>query len=451
MTVITRFAPSPTGMLHIGNVRTALINWLYAKKHGGKFILRIDDTDTERNKKEYEEAIIRNMKWLGLHWDLTFSQSTRIEKYNAIKQQLITSGRLYECYETQDELEVKRKLQLAANKPPLYDRASLKLTEAQKEAYKAQGRRPHYRFLLDRTPIVWNDMVKGRVQYDAVHISDPVLVRENGTMTYMICSTVDDIEYKISHIIRGEDHVTNTAIQIQMFEALGATPPSFGHLSLVTTKDEKMSKRKGGFEIEALQHEDGLEPMAINSFLATIGTSGPVAAMRTLAELVTAFDISAFSKSPTTYLPEELERLNHKILISLEYSDIKNRLMEIGAEYIDEAFWLAVRPNLKKLSEVKHWWNICKYNPNVSGLDTEYLAISAKLLPEGVLGENSWHEWTKSIATNTGKSGKDLFMPLRLALTGAESGPELKYILPLIGREEVLRRLDHLPKLTVQK
>jgi glutamyl-tRNA synthetase len=441
MTVITRFAPSPTGMLHIGNVRTAITNWLYAKKHGGKFILRIDDTDIDRSKKEYETAILQNLKWLGLNWDETFSQSSRLKNYEIVKDLLIKSGRLYECYETSEELEIKRKLQLAANKPPLYDRAGLKLTEDQKNAYKAQGRRPHYRFLLNHQLIKWNDMVKGSVSYDASHISDPVLIRENDTMTYMICSTVDDIDYKISHIIRGEDHVTNTAIQIQIFEALGVQPPEFGHLSLVTTKEEKMSKRKGGFEIDTLQNEDGLEPMAINSFLSMIGTSSPIIAAHNLNDLVSLFDIKSFSKSPTTYSPEELLRLNHKLLISLEFEDIKSRLIEIGAEYIDREFWNAVRPNLHKLSDVKVWWEICKHSPQKYNLDQEYLKIAASLLPDGQFTENSWSEWTKAIKAATGRAGKELFMPLRLAITGYESGPELQYILPLISREEITKRL----------
>jgi len=441
MTVITRFAPSPTGMLHIGNARTALINFLYARKYNGKFILRIDDTDLERSKKEYEDAIIRNLEWLGLNWDMTFSQSSRLEKYEATKTALLKSDRLYECYETQDELEVKRKLQLAAHKPPLYDRAALALSDYQKTQYKAAGRRPHYRFLMNDKPIIWDDMIKGKVHYEAHNIGDPILIRENGSMTYMLCSTVDDIDYDISHIIRGEDHVSNTAVQIQIFEALGAKLPTFGHLSLVKTRDEKISKRKGGFDIDSMHNEEGFEAMAINSFFSTIGTSLSVTAKKNLQDLVQDFDITSFSKSPTTYLPEELDRVNHKLILLFGYNEIKEKLKEIGASYIDETFWLAVRPNLKKLREVKTWWDICHNHIKVANIDNEYLKIAASLLPDTKFDENTWSLWTKKISEQTSRSGKELFLPLRLGLTGMEAGPELKHLLPLIGKEETLKRL----------
>jgi glutamyl-tRNA synthetase len=441
MTVITRFAPSPTGMLHIGNARTALINWLYARKAGGKFILRIDDTDLERSKTEYENAIIRDLEWLGLDWDIKFSQSSRLDKYEAAKELLIKSGRLYEAYETQDELEVKRKLQIASHKPPLYDRSALSLTNEQKAQYKAEGRRPHYRFLMNDSPIIWNDMIKGEMRYEAHNIGDPILIREDGSMTYMICSCLDDIDYNISHILRGEDHVTNTAIQIQIFEALGAKPPVCGHLSLVKAQDEKISKRIGGFDIDSLRGSTGLEAMAINSFLSSIGTSLPVTARKTLQELVQHFDITTFSKSPTTYIPGELDRLNHKLILLLQYHEVKNRLKEIGASDIDEVFWLSVRPNLDKVTEAKEWWQICNHHIEMRNLDKEYLSIAADLFPLGDITDSTWQEWTRKIASTTGKSGKNLFLPLRLALTGMEEGPELKHLLPLIGRNEVLRRL----------
>lgn len=441
MTIITRFAPAPTGMLHIGNARTALINWLYARKYDGKFILRIDDTDLERSKEEYVEAIVRDLSWLGLNWDIKFAQSSRLEKYEEAKNALIKVGRLYPCYETQEELEIKRKLQLAAHKPPLYDRAALSLTDQQKEDYIAQGRKPHYRFLMDNNVIAWNDMVKGDVKYEGQHIGDPILIRENGSMTYMICSTVDDIDYNISHILRGEDHVTNTAIQYQMFKALGATPPTFGHLSLVKTGDDKISKRVGGFDIESLRTTNNLEAMAVNSFLSTIGTSLPVTAKKDLKEVVANFDIHTFSKSPTTYMPEELDRVNEKLIHSLEFKQVKHRLDELDMTYIDESFWSTICSNIKKLHEIKDWWNICHKHITVDGLDKEYLQIAAKLLPDSEFNEYTWSEWTKQISTETGRSGKNLFLPLRLAITGMENGPELKYLLPIIGRKEILSRL----------
>jgi glutamyl-tRNA synthetase len=438
--IITRFAPSPTGFLHVGNARTALVNWLYAKKHNGKFILRIDDTDVVRSKSEYEEAIIRDLKWLGLDWDDSFKQSARLVKYEQAKKDLLTSGRLYPCYETPEELDVKRKLQLSRGMPPIYDRAALKLTQDQIVAYEKDGRTPHYRFRVLDTDIKWHDMVKGEISYHGGNLSDPVIIRADGTMTYMLCSTVDDAQYEISHIIRGEDHVSNTAIQIQMFEAFGAKIPSFGHLSLVKTKDDKISKREGGFEIASLRDKENLESMAINSFFTLIGSGHPVVPNYNMQELIDKFDLSSYSKSPTTYLPEELDLLNHKLIIHLEYLDIKTRLTEMNLNQVDEQFWLAVRPNLKRLSDIKDWWEICTNPKRVENLDKELLSIAARTLTETIDGE-TWSNWTKEISAASGKKGKELFMPLRLALTGMDNGPELKALLPLLKREEILKRL----------
>lgn len=438
--IITRFAPSPTGKLHIGNVRTALINWLYTKKHGGEFILRMDDTDLIRSKDKYKDAIIEDLKWLGLSWDRSFNQLSRLEKYEQVKQELISKERLYPCYETPEELDIKRKLQLSRGLPPIYDRAELKLTDKQIKQYEAQGRKAHYRFLINDSEINWEDMIKGEMKYQGAKLSDPVIIRADGTMTYMLCSTIDDIEYEISHVIRGEDHVSNTAIQIQMFEAMGAKAPAFGHLSLIKSKDDKISKREGGFEISSLRDTQNIEPMAINSFLGLIGSSNTVHACKTMQDLINEFDISAYSKSPTTYMPEELELLNHKIIIAYKYSDISAYLKENNLENVDEKFWLAIRPNISKLSDIKDWWQICHEPEKANDLDQELLAIAAKHLPEQIT-DTTWKEWTKEIATHSGKKGKELFMPLRLALTGQSSGPELKNLLPLLSREEIIARL----------
>lgn len=438
--IITRFAPSPTGKLHIGNVRTALINWLYAKKHNGQFILRMDDTDVARNKDEYKEAIKNDLKWLGLEWDSSFNQSSRLDKYELAKQDLLKKNRLYPCYETPEELEIKRKLQLSRGKPPIYDRSSLNLTKNQIAAYEAEGRTPHYRFLINDSEIQWNDLVKGSIKYQGAHLGDPVIIRADGSMTYMLCSTVDDIEYKTSHIIRGEDHVSNTAVQIQMFEAMGSTPPAFGHLSLVKSKDDKISKRLGGFDIESLKH-DSIEAMAINSFLAFIGSSLPVSACNKLEDLIEQFDITKYSKSPTTYMPEELEIINHKLIINYEFKDAQNYLKDTNLDKIDEQFWLAVRPNLKKMSDLKEWWQICYAPTKVKTEDPQLLVIAADTLPERI-NENTWKEWTRQIGSDSGKKGKELFMPLRLALTGQTTGPELQKLLPLLSREEILKRLN---------
>ncbi|ABV76054.1 MULTISPECIES: glutamate--tRNA ligase [spotted fever group] len=441
--VITRFAPSPTGMLHVGNIRAALLNWLYAKKHNGQFILRFDDTDLERSKQEYKDAIEEDLKFLNINWDQTFNQLSRLSRYDAIKNLLLDKKRLYACYETPEELELKRKFQLSKGLPPIYDRASLNLTEEQAKKYIEQGRKPHYRFLVNHEPISWHDMIKGEVKYDGKALSDPIVIRADGSMTYMLCSVIDDIDYDITHIIRGEDHVSNTAIQMQMFEALNTTPPTFGHLSLIINKDEKISKRVGGFEIATLRKEIGIEAMAIASFFSLLGSSAQILPYKSMEKLANQFEISSFSKSPTIYQPEDLERLNHKLLISLDFDTVKERLKEIDAEYIDENFWLSVSPNLQKLRDVKDWWEICHQTPNVENLnlDKEYLKQAAELLPKGEITKDSWSIWTKEITNITGRKGKELFLPLRLALTARESGPEIASVLPLIDREEIIKRL----------
>lgn len=438
----TRFAPSPTGYLHIGNARTALINWLFAKKHGGEFILRLDDTDLERSKDAYKDAIIKDLHWLGLEWDTYFTQRSRLDKYDQAKAELIQKGRLYACYETPEELDVKRKLQLSRGLPPIYDRAGLKLTPEQISSYTNAGRKPHYRFLIQETEISWQDMVKGEIKYHGSNLSDPVIIRADGSMTYMLCSTIDDIEYDITHVIRGEDHVSNTAMQIQMFESFGAQAPTFGHLSLVKSKDEKISKREGGFEISSLRDKEKIEAMAINSFFALIGSSNHVNPFKELSDLIENFDISTYSKSPTTYMPEDLALLNHKLILQYEYHDIKNRLGEIGCAEVSEKFWLAVRPNLNKLIDVKDWWEICSTTPNNNEpKDLELMSVAIKALPASITSE-TWKEWTNIISKETGKKGKDLFLPLRLSLTGKSSGPELRDLLPLLSRQEIINRLN---------
>jgi glutamyl-tRNA synthetase len=448
--VITRFAPSPTGYLHVGNARTAIINWLYAKKFTGKFILRIDDTDKGRSKKEYENAIVKDLKWLGLDWDLSFNQADRVGEYEIAKQKLIANKRLYPCFESPSELEIKRKLQLSSGKPPIYDRSALKLTTAQINDYIKQGKNPHYRFFIEDKDIVWHDLVKGKIKYSGKDLSDPIVIREDGSLTYMLCSAVDDIDYNITDIIRGEDHVSNTAIQIQMLEALGSAKPiNFGHLSLVKAKDDKISKRIGGFEIMHLRESAHIEAMALNSFFALLGSSKEIAPYNNLKSLLQVFDISAFSKSPTTYLLEELERLNHKLLINMSYDEAKQSLDFIDmADKIDEGFWLAVRDNLNNIHEIKDWWKICfNYTKPGISIDQNFLIQATDCLPNETLSEGSWEKWTKILATNTGYKGKELFLPLRLAITGMQHGPELKKLLPIIGREEILKRLQSHPEL----
>jgi glutamyl-tRNA synthetase len=427
-------------MLHVGNIRTAIVNWLFAKKMNGKFMLRMDDTDLERSKDEFKQAIIEDLKWLGLEWEIFATQSERLERYNIIKDQLINQGRLYECFETPEELETKRKIQTSSGRPPIYDRAALKLTTEQKQKYRDHGRKPHYRFLLNDEPIIWQDMVKGELKFDPAHLSDPILIREDGSMTYMISSTIDDIDFDITHIIRGEDHVSNTAIQIQLFKALGSNPPQCGHLALIQSKDNKISKRVGGFDIRSLK-EDGIEPLALISFLSTLGTSKPITAFNSISEVIDNFDIKSFSLSPTNYSFEELERINQKIISHYNFTEVKDRLIQLGCTNIDEQFWDMVKANINTLKEALIWWNIFKNPSSLIRQDNEFLTQASQLLPEGPISDTTWSEWTRKLSEATGKKGKELFMPLRLALTGLEHGPELGKILPLLGREEIIKRL----------
>ncbi|AIF80872.1 glutamyl-tRNA ligase [endosymbiont of Acanthamoeba sp. UWC8] len=440
MSVITRFAPSPTGYLHVGNVRTAIVSWLFARSMGGKFILRIDDTDVERSKDEYTEAIKEDLKWLGLDWDRIEFQSNRVEKYEAVKERLIKEGRLYPCYETKEELEMKKKIMLNRNLPPIYDRASLKLSDEKKRELEEQGIKPHWRFLIDKEDIVWDDGVRGNLHFKAANISDPVLIRADGSMTYTIATVWDDIEFGITDIIRGEDHVTNSAIHIQIFKALGSTPPNFAHLSLLNSKSGEISKRIGGFDIRSLR-ESGIEPMAINSFLAKIGTSDPIEIKSSLEELIKDFSIKKFSKSPVNYDISELERLNTKLVHNLKYSEVKERLNGLNIGEVDESFWEAVKPNINTIKEVELWSKICREDITPTIDDKDFTASAAELLPEEEVTINTWDEWISKIKEKTGKSGKNLFMPLRKAITGMEHGPELKYILPLIGRDKIIARL----------
>lgn len=439
--ILTRFAPSPTGLLHVGNVRTALVSWLFTKSKGGQFMLRMDDTDLVRSTPEYAAAIEEDLAWLGLTWDVFAKQSDRLARYEEIKQKLLADGRLYPCYETQEELEIKRKMQMSRGLPPLYDRASLTLSDEQKTALEAEGKKPHYRFLLEHTPIEWDDLIRGHTHFEGKHLSDPILIREDGSMTYILSSVVDDMDFGITHIIRGEDHVSNTAIQVQIFEAINATLPVFAHLALIKTKEAEISKRTGGFDIRQLR-EASFEPMAINSLLAKLGSSQMPEIRQNLAELVAEFDISTFGRAPSNYDEVDLVRLNHKYLATLSFAAIKAQLDTVGLEAVDEPFWLAVRNNINRLSELKEWWDICRSPLEPLVDDAAFLAQASTLLPEGEWDESTWGQWTAIVRDVTGKSGKSLFMPLRKALTGKEHGPELKALLPLIGRERTEQRLN---------
>ncbi|MDA5193632.1 glutamate--tRNA ligase [Govanella unica] len=443
MTVRVRFAPSPTGRLHVGNVRTALVNWLYARAHGGVFVLRLDDTDSERSTQAFADGIETDLTWLGLGWDDFMRQSDRFDRYDAAAAALRASGRLYPCYETAEELDLKRKLQLAQRKPPVYDRAALKLTDADRAAYEAKGLKPHWRFKLDEgSRVTWRDLVHGEPSVDMQSLSDPVLIRADGTYLYTLPSVLDDIDLSITHVMRGEDHVTNTAVQIQIFEALGAKVPAFAHFSLLTgAEGEGLSKRTGALSVAEMR-EDGIEAMAILSLLARLGTADPVEPRVSHADLIAGFDVSRFGRSAAKFDPEELRNLNAKLLHVLPFESVAGELRALGLEAADEAFWAVVRPNLKTIKDARVWWQVVEgpLTPVVS--DADFMRTAADLLPPEPWDSETWKQWTTAVKDKTGAKGKALFLPLRLALTGLEHGPELNVLLPLIGRKRALERLS---------
>ncbi|MBU2580187.1 MAG: glutamate--tRNA ligase [Alphaproteobacteria bacterium] len=452
MTPIVRFAPSPTGLIHIGNVRTALLNYLFAKKSGGKFILRFDDTDTERSREDYVAAIREDLRWLGLHWDAEVRQSERLALYDAAAEKLKAKGLLYACYETSDELDRRRRRQLARGLPPIYDRAGLALSDDERASLAAEGRTPHWRFRLpntkdgsDLTPqqtlVQWDDLIRGLVTVDLGSLSDPVLIREDGSYLYTFCSVVDDADLAITHIVRGEDHVTNTGVQVALFEALGATAPSFGHHSLLVGADGKvLSKRLGDLSIAGMR-ESGIEPMAVASHAALIGTSDAIEPHRDLATLASLYDPSKISTAPARFDPQELAGLNAKLLHGLDYADVAARLEAMGVEG-GEDFWNAVRGNLDKLSDAVQWWAVVSGDIEPAAeRDDGFLKAAAEDLPAEPWNGDTWGAWTGAVKARTGAKGRALFHPLRLALTGRDKGPELNVLLPLIGRERVRKRL----------
>ena len=435
-----RFAPSPTGNLHVGNLRTALVNFLFARKAGGQFMLRIDDTDTERSTTAFEEGIRADLQWMGMAWDVEDRQSERLDRYDAALAQLRADGRAYACYETPEELALKRKAQLSAGRPPVYDRAALKLTAEQIAAFEAEGRQPHWRFRLEDVEVRWNDIVRGDVAYHMSSLSDPVLMREDGRVIYTLASVVDDIDHGISHILRGEDHVTNSAAQIQLFEALGAQAPTMGHMALLAGADgEGLSKRLGSLSIAELRNND-TEAMAIASLLARIGTSDPVVPTADMATVIDGFDITRFGRATAKFDPAELAQVNAKVVQELPFATVAERL-EAAAVGGGEPFWMAVRDNLSVVGEAGDWWRICT-QPITPIIDSAAVTdAAADLLPEGDVEASIWQDWTKLVAAASSAKGRGLFMPLRLALTGREKGPEIAPLLAFMGRERVLARL----------
>jgi glutamyl-tRNA synthetase len=440
MSIVTRFAPAPTGRLHVGNVRTAIHNWLWARKSGGRFILRLDDTDAERSSEAHVEGICEDLAWLGLDHDEEHRQSGRFERYDAVLERLKAAGRVYPAYETSQELDLKRKVQLGRGKPPVYDRAALSLSEEERARLEAEGRRPHWRFRLDHdAPIEWDDLIRGRQHFDPALLSDPVIRREDGSWLYMLPSAVDDVDMGVTHVVRGEDHVANTALQIQMFEAMGAPPPAFAHEALLVGSEGKLSKRLGSLGMDAMR-EEGIEPVAILAKLARIGTSLPVEAVTEVGPLIEGFDFATFGRAPARFDPEELAALNARIVHQLPWDE---KLAARLPEGMGQADWEAIRPNLSRVSEAADWWEILHGPLEAKAAEEDRPLIEAAA---AAAAELSWHDapWKQLTATlkaSTGRSGKMLFLPLRRALTGRDSGPEMAALLPLIGHDETLRRL----------
>ena len=432
----TRFAPSPTGYLHVGNLRAALFNYFIARKAGGQFILRLDDTDPERSTQEYADQILRDLEWLGLDWDRVEKQSDRLARYTAAADELRASGRLYECFETPTELDLKRKKQLNMGKPPVYDRSALALSDADRDALRAE-RPSHWRFKLDHERIAWEDGILGPQSIDAASVSDPVLIRGDGQFLYTMASVCDDIDFGITDVVRGSDHVTNTATQIQIIAALGGQPIRFAHHSLLTgPQGEALSKRLGTLALKDLR-ANGVEPMALLSLMARLGSSEPVEIRQNMAELVEGFTLSSFGAAPTKLDPDDLGPLSAKVLHGMDFAQISDDLSALGVPAdIAQAFWDMARENIETRADLAPLWALCQdgATPIIDDEDQEYVAKALALLPARPFTETAWKDWTKAVKDATGRKGRGLFMPLRKALTGAEHGPDMSKLLPLLQK-----------------
>ncbi|MES2135569.1 MAG: glutamate--tRNA ligase [Pseudomonadota bacterium] len=434
MSVVTRFAPSPTGRLHVGNIRTALHNFLFARKHGGRFILRIDDTDRERSTAEFDEAIRDDLAWLGLQPDSVVRQSERFDLYERKFRRLKDAGRVYACYETPEELDLRRKVLLGRGLPPVYERQPA-------DAPVPEGRAAHWRFRLDHdAPIVWDDLIRGEQRFDPRLLSDPVVRREDGSWLYLLPSVIDDVDLGITHVVRGEDHVSNSAAQIQMFEGLGAQPPRFAHEALLVAAEGKLSKRLGSYGAEHMRDE-GVEPMAMLSLLARIGTSQPVEPFASLDELADTFDFATFGRAPAHFDPHEVELVNARLLHKLDYAAVADRLPKEASE----EDWLLLRPNLEQLADFADWFAVLggEVDPPELSHDERLLVKDAAGIAERVdWSADPWRALTAQLKESSGKKGRELFHPLRLALTGRDSGPEMAGLVARMGQERAVRRLE---------
>ena len=432
---VTRFAPSPTGYIHVGNLRTALMNYLIARKSGGTFILRLDDTDQERSRQEYSDGIMADLEWLGLHWDRIERQSLRFDRYREAAERLKAAGRFYECFETPVELDLKRKKQLNMGKPPVYDRTSLHLTEAEKAAFRAEGRIGYWRFRLDLERIEWIDGILGPISIDAASVSDPVLIRADGQILYTFASSVDDIDMGVTSIVRGADHVTNTATQIQIMKAMGGTPPDFAHHSLLTgPKGEELSKRLGVLALRDLR-AGGIQPMALLSLMARLGSSKPVELAHSMQDLIDGFDVGSFGAAPTKFDADDLLPLTRAHNQTLAFEAVEARILALGVPpELAEVFWKVTRENITVLSDLDMWWSMFQNGaePLIDLDDANFVADAIAMLPPRPWTEHTWHQWTETVKAATGRKGKGLYRPLRRALTGRDAGPEMADVMPLL-------------------
>ena len=441
MTTVTRFAPSPTGLLHLGNIRTALINWLYARTNNGKFILRIDDTDLERSKDEYISQIKYDLDWLGIDYDETFNQSSRFDRYREQFEKLKADGRIYPCYETPEELERKRKLLIAAGGKQVYDRSAMELTDQQKKDYEAEGRKPHWRFLLKTERMKWDDLLKGEIDIDLTSLSDPVLFREDGVPLYTFSSAVDDIDYDITNVIRGDDHTSNTAVQVEIINALDQNKITFAHHALLkASSGDKLSKRDNVISISSFR-EANMEPISILSLLATIGTSNSIELKDNINQIKSEFKLSTISTSPGRIEIDVLNALNKKQVQKYNFSEIEERLKKID-EKIDQKFWETIRGNLNVVEDIKQWTDIVFNSETIKPSDKDYIKIAMELIPDDPWNDETWGLWTSAIKEKTGRKGKELFLPLREAFTGLNHGPEMKLLIQLLGREKIIERVE---------
>ena len=438
---VTRFAPSPTGYLHIGNLRAALMNFMIARQQGGTFILRLDDTDQERSKQEYIDGIFQDLEWLGLTWDRIEYQSKRIGRYMEAAEDLKSKGRFYEVFETPTELDLKRKKLLNMGKPPVYDRAGLKLSEEDKARLRAEGREGYWRYLLDQERIEWTDGILGPISIDAASVSDPVMIKADGQVLYTFASSVDDIDMGVTHIVRGADHVTNTATQIQIMKSLGGTPPEFAHHSLLTgPQGEALSKRLGTLSLRDLR-ANGIEPMAILSLMARLGSSKPVELAGSIRDLIDGFEIGSFGAAPTKFDAEDLKPLTRAWVQRLPLVAVADRLAALGVPAdVQPDFWAVASQNIDVLGDLDRWWTLCRdgAEPVIADEDADFVREALALLPARPWGPDSWSQWTNAVKAATGRKGKGLFMPLRRALTGMDHGPEMAALMPLL---QVVRAL----------